>query len=205
MIPKGDEGEWDHHCIHDPYPLVRDGKIWLYYKSDMAGSSHHDFLRMHGLAIADNPLGPFKKHPLNPIMNSGHETTLFPFREGMAAFAIKDGLERSTIQYAEDGVNFKIAAVSTLMPHAAGPFVPDAFTDTNFGRGITWGICFVNSGRGANQPVLLRFDCDLSLDVHDPKMKTRFPAHDADYLYEYGLDEEQRQRIQAETAKHKKQ
>lgn len=203
VIPKGKEGAWDQHCIHDPYPLVRDGKIWLYYKSDLAGTSHRDFLRMHGLAIADTPLGPFRKHPLNPIMNSGHETTLFPFREGMAAFSIKDGLEKSTIQYARDGVNFSIAAVSTLMPHAAGPFVPDAFTDTDFGRGITWGLCFANSGKGNNRPVLLRFDCDLSLDVHDPKMKTRFPQHDAESLYQHGLDGEQLERIQ-EQAKHTK-
>jgi len=195
VIPKGKEGEWDHFCIHDPYALVRDGKIWLYYKSDLDGSSHHDFLRMHGLAIADNPLGPFVKHARNPIMNSGHETTLFPFREGVAAFAIKDGLEKSTIQYAEDGVNFSVIATSYLMPHAAGPYVPDAFTDTRHGRGITWGICFANSGRGNNKPVLVRFDCDLSLDVDDPKMKTRFPEHDAEFLYQHGLDDEQRERI----------
>ena len=76
-------------------------------------------------------------------MNSGHETTLFPFMEGIAAFAIHNGLEHNTIQYAPDGVNFKIAAVSSLMPVAAGPYVPDAFTDTKDGRGITWGLCHI--------------------------------------------------------------
>jgi hypothetical protein len=92
---------------------------------------------MQGLAIADNPLGPFQKHPLNPVINSGHETTLFPFKKGVAALVIRDGMERNTVKYAEDWVNFKIASIVELMPGAAGPFVPDAFTDTKDGKGIT--------------------------------------------------------------------
>lgn len=195
VVPRGAEGEWDHHCIHDPYLLVYKGRIHLYYKCDFGGTSHRDFIRMHGLATADHPLGPFKKHPLNPLLNSGHETSLFPFKEGIAALVIVDGNERSTIQYAADGVNFNIAATASLMPHAAGPFVPDAFTDTDYGRGITWGLCFGNPGEGKKGLVLMRFDCDLSLDLHDPKMKTRPPQYDAEFLYQYGLDEEQRRRI----------
>ncbi|RMG03916.1 MAG: glycoside hydrolase, partial [Planctomycetota bacterium] len=71
VIPNGAPGEWDQYSIHDPYPLVYKGKIYLYYKSDFDGDPR--LVRMHGLAIADDPLGPFHKHPLNPIMNSGHE------------------------------------------------------------------------------------------------------------------------------------
>lgn len=199
VVPKGKEGEWDQHCIHDPYPLVRDGKIYLYYKSDLGGTSHLDFIRMHGLAIAEDPLGPFEKHPLNPISNSGHETTLFPFKEGIAAFMITDGNERYTIQYAEDGVNFEVAATAYLLPHAAGPFVPDAFTDTDDGRGITWGVCFGPPGNSGKGNVLLRFDCDLSLDLHDPKMKERQVGYEADFLYQHGLSDEQLKRIREET------
>ncbi|MEX0321552.1 MAG: glycoside hydrolase family 117 protein [Puniceicoccaceae bacterium] len=193
VIPKGKEGEWDQHCIHDPYPLVHKGKIYLYYKSDFAGSSHHDFIRMQGLAIAEDPLGPFKKHPKNPVINSGHETTLFPFREGLAALLVKDGNERFTIQYAEDWVNFGIASTSYFLPQAGGPYVPDAFTDTEYGRGITWGLCFANPGNGGKGNILLRFDCDLSLDVDDPIMKGRHPDFDAEFLYQFGLTEEQRE------------
>ncbi|VGO18078.1 glycoside hydrolase family 117 protein [Pontiella sulfatireligans] len=192
IVPRGAEGEWDHHCIHDPYLLVYRDKIHLYYKCDFGGTSHADFIRMHGLATADNPLGPFVKHPLNPIMNSGHETTLFPFKEGIAAFAIADGNERSTIQYAEDGVNFNIAATVALIPHAAGPFVPDAFTNADYGRGITWGLSFTYPRENIKSRMLVRFDCDLSLDVDDPKMKARPGMHDAEYLFGHGLNEEQR-------------
>ena len=102
---------------------------------------------MQGLAIADDPLGPFTKHPLNPVINSGHETTLFPFKEGVAAIVQRDGQEHNTIQYAEDWVNFEIASITELLPVAGGPFVPDAFTNTEDGRGITWGIThFTNAG-----------------------------------------------------------
>ena len=139
------------------------------------------------------------RHSLNPIMNSGRETTLFPFKEGIAAFVIKDGNERPTIQYAEDGVNFTIMATARMMPLAAGPYIPDAFTNTKYGRGITWGICFAAPGKGKKGNMLLRFDCDLSLDVDDSKMKQRPSFYQADFLYEFGLDTEQKQRILKES------
>jgi hypothetical protein len=49
------------------------------------GIDRPNLIRLQGLATADNPLGPFTKHPLNPVLNSRHETTLFPFEEGVAA------------------------------------------------------------------------------------------------------------------------
>lgn len=195
IIPNGAKGEWDQYSIHDPYPLVYKGKIYLYYKSDFDGDPH--LVRMQGLAVADNPLGPFKKHPLNPVITSGHETTLFPFKEGIAALVIKDGNEHYTIQYAEDGVNFDIASIVSLMPTAAGPYVPDAFTDTKDGRGITWGIShFVNATTWKqNHSILTRFDCDLSLDLHDPEMKKTFVYHKPAEYYKQGLNGKQRKRI----------
>lgn len=72
------------------------GKIDRYYKSDFNNAQPH--IRAPGLATADDPLGPFTKHPLNPIMNSGHETTRFPFMGGIAAFAIHNGLEHNPIK-----------------------------------------------------------------------------------------------------------
>ena len=172
------------------------GKIYLYYKSDSDGDPR--LVRMQGLAIADHPLGPFKKHPLNPVINSGHETTLFPFKEGIAALVIKDGNEHFTVQYAEDGVNFEIASITSLMPVAGGPYVPDAFTDTKYGRGITWGIChntWAGRGPGTNHSLLMRFDCDLSLDVDDPDMKRHGYMHKPDFYYQHGLSRQQRERI----------
>ncbi len=201
VIPNGAEGEWDQYSIHDPYPLVYKGKIYLYYKSDFDGDPR--LVRMQGLAVADDPLGPFTKHPLNPVINSGHETTLFPFQSGIAALVIRDGNEHFTVQYAEDGVNFEIASITSLMPIAAGPFVPDAFTNTQDGRGITWGISHITNATTweQNHAVLLRFDCDLSQDVEDPEMKKHNYYYKPDFYYQHGLSKVQQQRIMAESEK----
>lgn len=198
VLENGSKGEWDQFAIHDPYPLVYHGKIYLYYKSDFDGNP--GLVRMQGVATADNPEGPFKKYPLNPVINTGHETTLFPFKEGIAAFATKDGNEHFTIQYAPDGVNFEIASIVELMPCAAGPYVPDAFTNTKDGRGISWGICHLapafSWGKGVS--ILMRFDCDLSLDVDDPEFKQHEYYHlDPNYYYNHGLSKKQIERIKA--------
>ena len=196
IIPNGKEGEWDEFAIHDPYPLVHNGRIYVYYK---CAFNRPNLWVGAGLAIADDPLGPFEKHPLNPLFNSGHETALFPFKEGVAAMIIKDGTEHFTIQYAEDWENFEIASIVELMPTAAGSYVPDAFTDTQDGRGITWGLChFTNAGgKGSQHSILARFDCDLSLDVHDPVMKTTGVWHKPEVYFKQGLSSEQRERIAA--------
>ena len=196
VIPNGAEGEWDQYSIHDPYPLVYKGKIYLYYKSDF--DEKPGKVRMQGLAIADDPLGPFTKHPLNPVITSGHETSLFPFKTGIAALVYKDGPEHNTIQYSADGVNFNIASITELMPYAAAPHVPDAFTDTQDGRGITWGLAhFINiGGREKFHSMLVRFDCDLSLDIHDSEMKQHRVNHQPDVYYRQGLSQKQLRRIE---------
>ena len=50
VVETGKKGEWDEHIIHDPFPLVHDGKIYMYYKS---GFNHRD---AGGLAISKNIL-----------------------------------------------------------------------------------------------------------------------------------------------------
>ncbi|EMI46771.1 Glycoside hydrolase, family 43 [Rhodopirellula sp. SWK7] len=198
VVENGPPGSWDQYVIHDPYPLVRDGKIYLYFKGEMGGTPLP--VRAQGLAIAEHPFGPFKKHPLNPVINSGHETSLFPFRTGLAALVSRHGLEHNTIQYSPDGVNFEVAAITGLMPIAPGAYVPDAFTDTKDGRGITWGLChFRNLKRdeGKSHSMLARFDCDLSLDVNDIEMKESDIFNDPEINFKFGLSEQQRKRIEA--------
>ena len=198
VVENGPPGSWDQYKIHDPYPLIYKGKIYLYYKGEMGGSPK---VRAQGLAIAEDPLGPFIKHPLNPVINSGHETALFPFREGIAALVSRHGLEHNTIQYAPDGVNFEVAAISSLFPIAPGSYVPDAFTDNGDGRGITWGLCHFRDvlkvgGASQSYSILARFDCDLSLDVHDPEMKESDIFNHPEINFQFGLSDEQRQRIE---------
>lgn len=195
IVDNGPAGTWDQYKIHDPYPLVYRGKIYLYYKGEMGGNPR---VRAQGLAIADHPFGPFVKHPLNPVINSGHETAMFPFKGGIAALVSRHGLEHNTIQYAPDGVNFEIAAITALMPIAPGSYVPDAFADNGDGRGITWGLChFRNLGlaEGKSHSMLARFDCDLSLDLHDSEMKESDIFNHPDINFKFGLTDKQRQRV----------
>lgn len=192
IIPNGPSGTWDQYSIHDPHPLVYKDKIYLYYKSDLNGRPEN--IRMQGLAIADSPFGPFEKHPLNPVLNSGHETCLFPFKEGIAAMMNRDGNEHNTIQYAKNGVDFEIASIVDHMPIAGGAYTPDAFTNTDNGRGITWGIShFTNYNSWAtNHAILVRFDCDLSLDIHDKDMKKHHTYQKAAFYYKQKLTAKQR-------------
>ncbi len=175
IIPFGKEGEWDQNATHDPHPIVFNGKIHIYYKAayNKWPDKRDKYAVAHGLVTSDNPLGPFEKHPLNPVMQSGHETCYFPFKDGIATLAVKDGNERETIQFSKDGANFEIASVITLTPTAAAPFVADAFTDTKDGRGFSWGLChFVNAGTPEKSySIMARFNCDLSQDYDEPAFK----------------------------------
>ena len=161
-------GEWDSHKLHDPYVLVYRGQIWLYYKGLQFGRTYrHDLGVGWGVAVADDPRGPFVKSPLNPLTNSGHETFLYPYRAGIVAIISVEGPEKNTVQYAQDGLNFEVVGKVTVPPVAAGPYVPDAFADSGDGRGVTWGLSHIqhaNDGRMANG-YLLRFDCNLSRDI----------------------------------------
>ncbi|MGJ8693351.1 MAG: glycoside hydrolase family 117 protein [Thalassotalea sp.] len=196
VIPNGPEGAWDSKSIHDPYPLVHNGKIYLYYKSDFG--TNRDLIRMQGVATADDPLGPFTKSPLNPVLNSGHETTLFPWKEGIAALVIRHGNEHNTIQYAPDGVNFHVETNVSMMPVAAGPYIPDAFTDTKNGKGILWGIShFAHQGtRSQRHSILARFDCELHQDKHERFMKDTEYFLDAEIYFSKGLGNSKQSRIQ---------
>ncbi len=66
-----------------------------------------------------------------------------------------------TQQNGNMGLTMTLDKTLPEMPVAAGPYVPDAFTDTKNGRGITWGLCHItNVGeRDKKHSILARFDC----------------------------------------------
>lgn len=130
-IWKGDEqnrfnvikkGDFDSHKTHDPCILPFKGKFYLYYKGEQMGEEMTFGGRQirHGVAIADNPLGPYIKSPYNPISNSGHEICVWPYNGGIASLITTDGPEKNTIQWAPDGINFEIMSVIKDAPHAIG-------------------------------------------------------------------------------------
>lgn len=199
VLPNGPKGSWDQYSIHDPFPMVYKDKIYIYYKSDYNGTRKYNgkkaLIRSTGLAIGDNPMGPFTKCKFNPVISSGHETQLFRFKEGVAAIMAKDGHENNTIQYSKDGIHFNVAAITSMMPIASGLYDPDAFTNTDYAHGITWGISHYNIWGKHAHSLLLRFDCDLSLDVDDPEMKKNNVPFSLQELYKRGLSKKELKRI----------
>ncbi|MEM7809285.1 MAG: hypothetical protein AAF561_14340, partial [Planctomycetota bacterium] len=200
VLPEGKPGEWDQYAVHGPCMLVHDGMIHCYYKS--AFNRPDKLWVALGLAIAEDPLGPFEKHPLNPVLNSGHETSLFPFKDGLAALLIQDGAEHYTVQFAKDWVNFEIASIVELAPTAAKFFDADAFADSGDGPGVSWGLChFVNAGETErSHSILARFDCDLRAQVTDPALKDTHYLHRPETYFGQPLTPQQRQRAEAEAA-----
>ncbi|UXP30994.1 MULTISPECIES: glycoside hydrolase family 117 protein [Reichenbachiella] len=135
------KGDFDSHKVHDPCILPYKGKFYLYYKGEQMGEQITFGGRQirHGVAIADNPKGPYVKSPYNPISNSGHEICVWPHKGGIASLITTDGPEKNTVQWSPDGINFDIIASIPAPPHAIGL---DRTKDTEepfaiFGFGLT--------------------------------------------------------------------
>ena len=168
-----------------------DGKIYLYFKSafNKWPDVRDKYAVCHGVAIAESPFGPFVKSEMNPVMNTGHETTYWPYRNGVAALAIRDGNERETIQFAEDGINFYPKAVVSLAPTAAGAFTPMPLL-TRVMHVVSRGMCHIlnNVGpTGKRYSTLVRFDCDLSRDCDDKFFKATTIYHKPEVYYQQSL------------------
>ena len=116
------KGDFDSHKVHDPCLVYYKGQFYLYYKGEQMGEEITFGGRQirHGVAIADDPLGPYVKSDYNPISNSGHEIAVWPYRGGIASLITTDGPEKNTIQWAADGINFEIKSVIKGAPHAIG-------------------------------------------------------------------------------------
>ncbi len=84
------------------------------------------------------------------------------------------------------------------MPIAPGPYVPDAFTNTSDGRGITWGLChFTTPGtKETKHSILARFDCDLSRDYHDRLMKDPEHYWPPEFYFRSGLGAGTRKKLE---------
>ncbi|MGL1885134.1 MAG: family 43 glycosylhydrolase [Reichenbachiella sp.] len=168
-------GAFDSHKVHDPNLIIRDGKIWMYYKAHPMGvgsklkKPYPDFSM--GVAISSAPEGPFIKHPLNPISASGHEALVWPYKEGVASLITANGPEKNTVQWSFDGINFEVKAHVVLPPDAAGLFVEDKYFNTKDGKGFTWGLCHIAQRQSHPWAYIIGFECDLSSTLEDRRFK----------------------------------
>ena len=113
-----------------------------------------------GVAMAENPEGPYEKSPLNPVVVGGHEAIFWPHGTGVACLVVQ-GPEAGTIQYAPDAINFYVMATVDDWPEAAGLYRPGCFADIleRPGEGASWGLCHVlRYGPDSFWPSLVRVD-----------------------------------------------
>ncbi|WP_430933694.1 family 43 glycosylhydrolase [Saccharicrinis sp. 156] len=141
------KGDFDSHKVHDPCLLYYNNKFYLYYKGERMGEE-----KMHGqreikwgVAIADNPTGPYIKSVHNPVTNSGHEVCVWPYKGGIALIHTDDGPERHTIQWSPDGINFEVMGTIGKTPKAFGIYRTEEH-DKSPTRGIRWGLCHKYGG-----------------------------------------------------------
>lgn len=133
----GDENLFDSYRVDDAAALVRDNKVWLYYKgrSRRHGETGPRHTEM-GVAFADSPGGPFTKYKESVLAHS-HEVLIWPWESGVASLA---SISQS-ISFAADGLRFSpVFENLTSIPKAPGLFRPDLIdhsTDALPGWGIS--------------------------------------------------------------------
>jgi hypothetical protein len=151
-------GSFDSLKTHDPVLFKYKEKYYLYYKGEPMGEKMFMGGRetKWGVAISKDPLGPYVKSEYNPVSNSGHETLLWKYKSGMAGLLCTDGMERNTMQYAEDGINFEIKGAIKCAPEAAGPFRPNNEIEFPL-DGLKWGLTH-NVTEDWNY--IMKFTCD---------------------------------------------
>lgn len=154
------KGDFDSHKVHDPCLLFFNNKFYLYYKGERMGEERFCGQReiRWGVAIADNPTGPYVKSEYNPITTSGHEVAVWNYNGGIAIIQKLDGPERGSVQFAADGVNFEMVGTANNVPDALGLYRPGGEV-TNARNGATWGLAHRYDWSypgGANY--LVRFD-----------------------------------------------
>ncbi|MDQ8208238.1 family 43 glycosylhydrolase [Coraliomargarita sp. SDUM461003] len=150
--------DFDSHLVDDACLLVRDGKYWFYYKGRELGKSPKE--TKMGVAIADKPEGPYVKYENNPVIPGNHEVVAWPQGSGVAAMiGPRAPAEiRHSIMYSEDGLSFTKTHEIKGHPWAAGSYRPEAFTDSDAGLPIEWGIEMAATKGKGNLPFLRRYD-----------------------------------------------
>lgn len=130
LRPSRHPGKFDSFRCDDTCFVVRDGKYWMYYKGRAVQRNRTQM----GVAIADNPLGPYRKYNEAQTLHSGHEVLVWPVKGGVASF----NTYRNSIYFAPDGVSFKEIGKVPRMK-APGLYRNDHFQN-NAGMKAQWGV-----------------------------------------------------------------
>lgn len=139
LVTDTDTNAFDSIRVDDTCFVVRDGRYFMYYKGKQWGRSWRE--TKQGLAIAEDPGGPYKKVEENPVIPAGHEVMVWPYGDGVMSL-INIGPEPywESLQYSDDGIHFRKIADTGRVPGAAGFYRPEAFTGSGNGGMPEWGI-----------------------------------------------------------------
>ena len=142
-----DHNEFDSMRVDDACLIVRDGKYWFYYKGRQWNNTPGK--TKMGVAISENPQGPYVKYSGNPVIGGGHEVTVWPFGTGvMSMMKIGPKGIKNTIHYAADGLSFSKYMDVVNVPSAPGIYRPEAFTGSGKGCMPDWGV-YIGKKKGA--------------------------------------------------------
>jgi len=147
-----DSADFDSYRIDDAGLLVRDGKIWLYYKgrSLIYGNQGARHTKM-GVAFAKTPEGPYVKYK-EAILDKSHEVLIWNQQGGIASLAALS----STIQWAKDGIHFSpINENLKQIPMAPGLYRRDLENGNKAAGTPEWGISMVQT---KGKAYLVRFE-----------------------------------------------
>lgn len=152
--------DFDSHLIDDACLIVRNNKYWLYYKGRKLGESPH-YTKM-GVAVAENPEGPYIKYQGNPVVKGNHAVLVWPEKKGVSAMIGVTGppeLVRSVL-YSEDGYHFKKTHNVKDGPDAGGAYRSNHFLDNGNASRINWGVEIESTE--TSLPFLHRYDVNWS-------------------------------------------
>ncbi|MDX2430793.1 MAG: family 43 glycosylhydrolase, partial [Bacteroides sp.] len=147
-----DSAAFDSFRIDDASLLVREERIWLYYKgrSRIHGKKGPGLTQM-GVAYADKPEEPYIKHE-GPLLDKSHEVLIWSRDAGVASLA---SINKS-INFARDGIEFQaIQTELSNIPKAPGLYRPELEDGNANGKSPGWGISMVQKKGLA---YLLRFE-----------------------------------------------
>lgn len=132
-----DSSAFDSYRIDDASLLVRDQKIWLYYKGrSIAHGPKGPALTKMGVAFSDTPGGPYRKHGV-PLLDKSHEVLIWTMDNGVASLASLD----HSLHFAADGIHFsKLKNKLTDIPMAPGLYRPHLEGDHTRNETPGWGI-----------------------------------------------------------------
>lgn len=137
--PSKNANDPDGFLCDDAVMMVRNGKIWLYYKGYRRAEK--DGLPVRAgrqtyilAATADQPEGPYTKIP--QVLHLGHEAVLWKDVNSVGSFCTRTGPKRYFSS--KDGINFK--SMNVIIPQKALGLYRADFEEGSNGARPTWGV-----------------------------------------------------------------